>query len=362
MLKLKVNFLPLIIFGLITTSSPAHAGGFFDSISNKFTDISHQVSEKIKEYYGDEKKPSVSSEVYPIKVQTQTSIVPEESPLSQCRKFLGLLYNPYYEADPKKAATIYLNASLDFSSLRIDAKLSTDEIAERNRCAELALKAGADPDSNGRDKKDDGPYSFAPPVPLVRAVYYNNVDGVKLLLDHQANPNIPDTSMGTPFPLMNTALYKSQDIALALINAGIDLTTPHLLWIAAGNAADDVVDVLIKSEKIPVNELNKFTDYTTDEEAETALDSSESRLNALITYQKKISSNTEMSVEEKLSEVNSVLYYNYPLRPQLKMSETLDPDAYINELLIQQQNVSNSLKAAGGTCNLENCGIIIYSF
>lgn len=362
MLKIKFNFLPLIVFGLITTSSPAHAGGFFDSISKTFTDLSQQVSDKIKDYYEEDSQTRAYPEVIASEVQTQIPAAPIGTDFSQCRKFLGLMYNPYYETDAKKVATIYLNASLDFSSLRIDAKLSKEEIVERNKCVEIALEAGADPDSNGRAKNETNPYSYAPPAPLVRAVYYNNEVAVKMLLDHKANPNIPDTSMGTPFPLMNTALYKSQEIALALIDAGIDLTTPHLLWIAAGNAADEVIDVLIQSKKIPVNELNKFTDYTTDEEAETALDSSESRLSALITYKKKFSSNSEMSLEEKLSEVNSVLYYNYPLRPQLKMSETVDPDAFINDLLIQQQNVSNSLKAAGGTCNLENCGIIIYSF
>jgi hypothetical protein len=360
MLKIKFNLLPLIVFGLITSSAPAHAeGSFFDSLSKKFTDISQTVSDKIKGYYGDDSRTSSYPKEVPTKVQTQTPVAPVESSLSQCRKFLGLMYNPYYESDPKIAAAIYLNAALDFTGRSLDAKPSSEEIAERNKCVELALEAGADPDSNGENRNVDDPYSHSAPAPLVRAVTSNNKAAVKILLDHKANPNIQDTSMGMPIPLMNTALYKSQEIAVDLINAGIDLTTTNLLWIAASNAADRVVDLLIQSKKIPVNQINKFGDeYSADEEGETALDVSENNLFALAAYQKKFSSNSKISLQDKISEVNSVLYYNYPLKPQLKMSETVDPDAFINDLMIRQQKISNSLKAAGWTCKKDNCDIL----
>jgi hypothetical protein len=360
MLKIKPNFFPLIIFGLITSSSPAHAdGSFFDSISKKFTGISDTVSDKIKEYYGDDSQPAPYPKEIPTKVQTQTPIATVEPILSQCRKFLGLMYNPYYETDPKKAAAIYLNAALDYTARSLDAKPGKEEIAERNKCALLALEAGADPDSNGDTRNVDDPYSRSAPAPLARAVNNNNEAAVKILLDHKANPNIQDTSMGMPIPLMNTALYKSQEIAVDLINAGIDLTTTNLLWIASSNAADIVVNLLIQSKKIPVNQINKFGDeYSADEEGETALDASESNVFALAAYQKKFSSNSKISLEDKISEANSVLYYNYPLKPQLKMSETVDPDAVMNDLMIRQQNISNSLKAAGWTCKKDNCGIL----
>lgn len=360
MLKIKFNFLPLIVFGLITSSAPAHAeGSFFDSISKKFTDLSQTVSDKIKEYYEDDSQTAPYPKEVPAEVHTQTTVVPVGANLSQCQKFLGLMYNPYYENDPKKAAAIYLNAALDFTARSLDAKPSSEEIAERNKCALLALEAGADPDSNGEIRNVDDHYSYSAPAPLVRAVNNNNEAAVRILLDHKANPNIEDTSMGMPIPLMNTALYKSQEIAVDLINAGIDLTTRNLLWIAAGNAADIVVDLLIQSKKIPVNQISTFGDeYSSDEEGETALDASESNLFALAAYQKKFSSNSKISLQDKISAANRVLYYNYPLKPQLKMSEAVDPDAFINNLMIRQQNVSNSLKAAGWICKKDNCGII----
>lgn len=270
---------------------------------------------------------------------------------------MGYLYSTNYEKDPKQIATIYLNASIDVSNLSYDIKLTQAEMDERNKCVELALEAGADPDSTGR--KEDPNSIFKSPPPIVRAVRNGNKEAVKLLLEYKANPNVMDTSLGNGIPLMNTAIYTSQEIALDLINAGIDLTTPHLMWIAAGNAADEVVDLLIQSKQIPINQLNKFTDFS-DEEGQTALDSSESRLFALVKYQKKISANPQMSVQDKIFEANGVLYYNYPLIPQLKMASG-DPDAFMNDLQKRQENVSALLKAAGGVCNEENCGILDFS-
>lgn len=358
MTKIKSPFSSLIIFALMTTSLPAHAG-FFDSINEKISNISDEVSDQIKQHYG--WNTPATPEKTPSKVQKKA---PEVTPanavrasLSQCHKYLGYMYNSSYESEPKKIASIYLNAALDFTALSLDARPGIEEVADRNKCALLALELGADPDSNGEDKKEGDPIYFERPTPLSRAVHSNNEGAVKILLDHKADPNIPDSSMGASNPLLNTAIYKSQEIALALINAGADLTTPHLLWIASGNAADLVVDQLILSKKIPVNQLVKFTDYTTDEEAETALDASENTLFALLKYKKKFASNSKVSLEDKIAEANHILYYHYPLKPQLKMSEK-DPDAFMIKMLSRQQNVSNSLKSAGWKCNLENCGIL----
>lgn len=129
MLKIQFNFLPLVIFGLITSSSPVHAGSFFDSIGKNFTGINQQVSDRIKEYYEDDSQTNSYPEVISTKVKIQTPIASIGPDFAQCKFFLGLMYNPYYESDPKTTAAIYLNASLDFSSLRIDAKLSSEEIA-----------------------------------------------------------------------------------------------------------------------------------------------------------------------------------------------------------------------------------------
>lgn len=368
MLKIKFQFLPLIVFGLITTSAPAHAGeSFFNSLSKKFTDISTAVGDKIKEYYEDNtSQPNTYPEITPTKDPVQTPVLSPvasvKASLSHCQKFLGFMYDPTYISDPKIVAAIYLNAALDFTARSYDAKPGAQEIAERNKCVELALDAGADPDSNGETRKVDEQYYRASPVPLVRAVTNNNGAAVKILLAHKANPNVQDTTMGISSPIMNTALYKSQEMAVDLINAGIDLTTHNLIWIASANAADKVVDLIIESNQVPVNQINKFGDEYSEEEGETALDVSESNLFALMTYKKKFSSNAEMSLQDKLSEANRVLYYNYPLKPQVKASENVDPDVFINELAVRQQKVSDSLKAAGWTCKKENCGILDYSF
>jgi hypothetical protein len=368
MSKARFKFLPFILFGLITTSATAHAeGSLLDSINKKITDASKTISDKIKKYYGDTfpTTPTTPAKIpvsEPVKPRELTPVEVTRANLSQCQKFLGYLYSPNYETDPKKVATIYLNAVLDFTALNFNAKPSEEEIDERNKCVELALNEGADPNSNGQEKRDDD-LMFAPAVPLSRAVRNNDEVAVKMLLDHKADPNIKDSSFGNPVPLINSSIYNaSQEIAVELINAGADLTTTHLLWIAAGNAADKVVELLIESNKIPVNQLNKFSDYG-DEEGITALDTSESNLFALKTYQNKFATNSKLTLQEKIAEANRILYYHYPLKPQLKISEnsqnsTIDPDAFINDLLNRQQTISNSLKAAGGTCKQENCGII----
>ncbi|AUN98777.1 hypothetical protein C0V70_11835 [Bacteriovorax stolpii] len=356
MQKMKCHFSLLLILGFIL-SAPAHAeSSMFDSINQKLKKISKEIAKEVKEkidiYYGDTPAPDKKPESPPKKAEVQPPVVTPD-PFAQCRKFLGYMYSTDYTKDPKKIATTYLNASIDVSNLSYDVKPTQTEMDERNKCVKLALEEGADPDSSGRDEST---YSFKSPAPLVRAVRNNNKEAVKLLLEYKANPNVEDTSLGNGIPLMNTAIYTSQEIAVDLINAGIDLTTPHLLWIAAGNAADEVVDLLIQSKQIPVNQLNKFTDFS-DEEGETALDSSEARLFSILKYKKKIAANPKMPLQDKIIEANGVLYYNYPLMPQLKMTSG-DPDAFMNDLQKRQEHVSELLKAAGGVCQEDNCGIL----
>nr|BDT28929.1 ankyrin repeat domain-containing protein [Bacteriovorax sp. HI3] len=356
MQNMKRHFSFLLVLGFII-SAPAHAeSSMFDSINQKLKKISKEIAKEVKEkidiYYGNTPGPEKKPEEPPKKAETQPPVVTPD-PFASCKKFLGYMYDTNYVKDTKKVATIYLNAAVDVTNLSYDTKPSKAEMDERNKCVKLALETGADPDSSGRDEST---YSFKSPLPLVRAVRNNNKEAVKILLEYKANPNVEDTSLGNAVPLMNTAIYTNQEIAVDLINAGIDLTTPHLLWIAAGNAADEVVDLIIQSKQIPVNQLNKFTDFS-DEEGETALDSSESRLFSLLKYKKKIAANPKMSVQDKIIEANGVLYYNYPLIPQLKMSSG-DPDAFMNDLQKRQERVSELLKAAGGVCQEDNCGIL----
>lgn len=368
MSKIKLNFSSLIIVGLLASTIPAHAeASFLDSINKKLTDLSKEISDQIKTYYGDNKDsnpipqtPSPTTVVL-TPVKSDADLMREK--LSECRKFVDFTYDTTYTTDAKKIATIYLNAVLDTYRSSYDKEISATEIEARNKCAELALELGADPNSNGRERREGSISSFDSPAPIVTAVRNNNGVAVKLLLEYKADPNAKDTTMGTALPLLNAAITgTNQDIAVDLINAGSDLTTEHLLWIAASNAADKVVDLLIQSKQIPVNQLNKFSDYTEDSEAQTALDASESQLHALKRYQKNFYMNSQVSLEEKVSEANSILYYNYPLKPQIKMKKdgklTIDPDTHMNDLLIHQQNISDSLKAAGWSCNLENCGVL----
>ncbi len=362
---MKANFLPLIIFALVTTSAPAHAG-FLDDITKKITDASKDISDKIKKHYGWEDTPSTPPNTPPVvkeppKPPVETAEQALRKRMNSCQKFLGYTYDVNYAKDTQKIATIYLNASLNYFEY-LDTKITAQELNERNKCAELALQEGADPDSNGKEKKEDSGLSFESPAPIVRAVRSGNEAAVKLLLEYKANPNAKDDSMGNAVPLLNTAIYSnpSQEIALALIEAGADLSTPHLLWIAAGNAADKVVEQLIISNKIPVNQLSKFTDYS-DEEGQTALDTSESNIFALEKYKKKIDSDSQMSLTDKILEANNVLYYHYPLKPQMKVKDVIDPENFMDDLMTRQQNVSNLLKAAGGVCNEKNCGILDFS-
>lgn len=359
MSKIRSNFLPFVVVGLIATSFPVHAGNsFLDSMNEKLKKVTNDVKDQIKVYYGDETIPGSLPTQPPVQVVVPPPRVITVDPIREkfapCRRFLGYKYDSNYIADSKKLATIYLNASLDIFELTFDAeKISSKEMDERNKCIELALEHGADPDSSG--------VTYDAPTPLARAVRNKNQTAVKMLLDHKADPNIGDNSIGKSIPLLNIAIQNnSQPIALNLINAGADLTTPNLLWIAAANAADQIVDQLIESKIIPVNQVYRFSDYT-DEVGQTALDASESRIYALNKYKKKITQDSQLSVQDKLFEANGVLYYHYPLTPQLRMKDGLDPDFFMTDLMNRQQRVSQSLKAAGWTCNEDNCGIIDFS-
>jgi hypothetical protein len=350
-----MKLIPFIMLGLITTSIPAHAEDtFFDSLNKKLLEISNGIKGKTP-------PPSNPPVVVKTPVVTPTVVVdPVKEKFASCKKFLGYIYDVAYVSDPKKVATIYLNAAIDVNNTTpYDTRPSEEEIAERNKCIELALQSGANPDSNGKEKKDDSSFFFETPAPIVRAVRNKNEFAVKLLLDYKANPNAEDLTMGKAIPLLTTAIYStSQEIALLLIKAGSDLTPPNLLWTAASNAADKVVELLL-NKKTPVNQLAKFASFGDD--GQTALDASESRLFALTKYQKEIASNSQLSTQEKLSEANNVLYYNYPLMPQLKMKDAVNPDEFINGLLTRQQAISDLLKNAGGVCNEENCGILDFS-
>ena len=367
MLPKRCQFLPVLIMGLMVLSSPAHADStIFDSLNKTLKEISHNVRDRINEYYGESTHNRCQGDITTatIKIPVPVApVVPKEPELYQCKKYLGLVYDPSMETDAKKIATIYLNGVLDFMDVDLDTPPSPEEIIERNKCVELALAAGADPDSNGMKKDSDNTMPFEAPVPLAKAVHDNDEVAVKILLKYKANPNAQDTSSLNPISLLKTSLFiSSQEIALDMINAGSDLTVPDLMWSAAGNAADKVVDALIKSKKIPVNQISKFGDAS-DDEGETALDASERGVYALKSYQKKFAGNSSASLSDKIEEVNHILYYTYPFKNRLPIpkpdsSNSVDPDAYISELLSHQQNISDTLKAAGWSCKQENCGII----
>lgn len=362
----KNKLLPVIVVGLMVQASPAHADeSLFDSLKGAVKDAASSVNDHLKGWYQDATgdsddsptptaaAPSASDSPIPV-----SSPIPSPSPtgpsFSQCDRFLGVMYSPSDVTDPQKRATIYLNAVLDFMSVDVEAKPSDEEIAQRNKCVELALDAGADPNGDGIDKDM--------PVPLARAVRDNDEPAVRALLDHKANPNASDTSLGRQTPLLKSALTAaSQDVVIDLIQAGADVTIPDLLWLAAAEGDDKVVDLLIQSKKIPVNQITEFSDLD-DDEGQTALDPSERGVHALLGYQKKFPVGSTVSDQEKVLEANGVLYYIYPLKPQLPIPAAgaravVDPDAFINELLIRQQNVSNLLKAAGWTCKEDHCGI-----
>lgn len=362
---MKKKLLTLVfVAGLMVQASPAHAdGSLFDTLKGAVKDAASSARDHLKGWYqdatgeGDDSPAPAVVAPSPIPFPSNTPI-PSPSPtgpsFAQCDQFLGVMYRPFGVVDAQKRATLYLNAALDFMSVNIEAKPTDEEIAQRNKCVELALDAGADPNGVSNDKDAI--------VPLALAVRNNDEFAVKALLDHHAEPNASDNSLGRPKPLLKSALTAaSQDIAMDLIRAGADITVPDLLWLAAAEGDDKVVDLMIQSKKIPVNQITKFSDLD-DDEGQTALDPSEREVHALLGYQKKFPADSKASDQDKVMEVNNVLYYFYPLKSQLPVPAAgaravVDPDAFINELLTRQQNVSSLLKAAGWTCKEDHCGI-----
>jgi hypothetical protein len=374
-MKKTFKILPVLAVGLIAQTTPAHADtSFFDSISQAFHNVSNTIRNDINNWTGggqqtndpDSQAAYDASQNFAA-VASNPSPSPSPSPtgpdLAQCRQYLSDLYDISEGNTPQKVATIYLNGVLDFMvNADPDAKLSDQEIAQRNSCVVLALNAGADPNSNGVYYDPDGMGNSDVPVPLVRAVTDNDEPAVKTLLDNKADPNAVDNTMGGPIPLLKSSLYQSQDISVDLINAGADVTVKDLLWTAAANADDKVVDALLQTKKIPVNQVDKFTDFP-DDQGETALDVSEQAVYALKGYQKKFSANSTATVQQKIEDANHILYYTYPLKPQLKYpangaAPAIDPDTLISKLLTRQQSISTELKAAGWTCIEDKCGII----
>lgn len=364
---MSLRYFPVFILSIVATTAPAHAdGSIFNSIGNAFSKVSKQVQTAINHYYDDgseiddgSSQPAASASPSSITLDTPIATPSPSGPsLGQCQKFLGLLYDTSSVSDPKQIATIYLNAVLDFSQTDPDTKPSAEEIAQRNICVNLALDAGADPNSNGTFNSSPGDNQVLgpDPVPLVRAVNDNDEVAVNALLNHKADPNALDTSVGRSLPLLKSSISRaSQEISVDLINAGADLTVPDLLWVASSNAADKVVDVLIQSKKIPVNQITRFSDLS-DDPGETAMDVSERAVAALQSYLSKYPVGSTASIQNKISDLNRILYYVYPLMPRLTNSQ--DPDAFMNQLLQRQQNVSHLLKAAGWSCKQDDCGVV----
>jgi|GEM_PF-4414651 len=375
-MKNSARLFSILFLGLLLSTTPARAeDGFFDSLSKAFKSVSDNVRDQLHRILNSAAGDSPTTDsattptptpVIPTPVGPPPPPVPTGPQLSDCRKYLGYTHDPSQFSDPRKVATVYLNGVLDFQDrmgVDFDAKISTDEVLERNTCAKMALDAGADPNSNAEYNDPDG-FAKDFPGPLVRAVTNNDEPAVQLLLSRQANPNVADGGMGRPIPLLKSAFFHaSQDIIIELITAGADVTIPDLLWVASSNAADQVVDILIAGKKIPVNQITRFTDYA-DDQGQTALDVSEANVNALSGYLKKIPAGTQPSFQDKVFEANRILYYHYPFLPQLKLkpasSEPVaDPDSVIAQLLQRQQHVSSSLKAAGWTCKEDNCGVVV---
>ena len=367
----------MLFVGLVLQNSTALADeSFFDSFTKAIKTASNNVRNQLNQMidaYTQDTSPQDSVDAGPALPATAAAATPAPAPvptgpqLSDCRKYLGYAHDPSEYQNPVQVATVYLNAVLDFQEemgTDLDAKISDDEMNRRNACAQMALDAGADPNSNAEYNDKDGMMKDIP-SPLVRAVNNNDEAAVKLLLARNANPNVDDASLGQPIPLIKSALSRStQEIVLDLIHAGADITIPGLLWSASASGLDQVVDALIQSQKIPVNQITKFSDDPS-EVGQTALDVSESNLDALNGYQKKFPTGSSASLQDKFLEADRILYYHYPMMPQLNMrpsqnQPSVDPDVFMSKLLQRQQHISQALKSAGWKCQQDNCGILVF--
>lgn len=261
-----------------------------------------------------------------------------QSCASYASYLLGTVYNP----KPQDLATIYLDGALD--ELELDTPPSAAEAQKRDACVLMSLQHGADPNN----KKT---YT----APLLMAISDKDVTAARALLQYKADPNVQDEALAGRGQI--SALQRAcgenggEDIAIELIHAGADPVVGQPLWTAASSAEARAVAEMLKTKKIPVNQLSKFSDI--DDDSETALDASEYRVHDLTQYFVKY--NASSSVSDKIGAANDILYADYVVRPMLRSGS--DPDAYLKDLLQDQKQVSDLLKAQGWTCHKPNCGI-----
>ena len=247
----------------------------------------------------------------------------------------------------KDQASLYLNAALNRMEAEFDGPLTAAEIQKRDACAIATLQNGADANN-----------TLGYTAPLLMAISSNDEVAAYALLQYKADPNILDQGLsgGTISALHRACESGNEKMALDLINAGADPKVNEVLWTASSSAESQVVDAIIKTGKVPVNQLIKFSDLDTDEDAQTALDASDYRIDSLNNYFKNQANATK---DAKLTAANSILYSLYIMAPQLKSTD--DPDSAMKDLLNKQTQISTSLKAAGWSCHQKNCGIEVYS-
>ncbi len=245
--------------------------------------------------------------------------------------------------DEKKQANYILDGAVYRESID---PLPSSEIAARDWCVSQALAHGADPNNT---------QSYQ--APLINAVSNSDDAAALALLKYKANPNAASEGLGVSnrsIPVLLTACeYADDTIVLALLEAGADPVPGEPLWMAASMADDIAVQALLNTGKIPVNQLSQFGSDPA--QAQTALDASEARLDALSTYFKV---NQGKSNADKVDYANSVFIRSYYLGyPTIKAGT--DVDKYVQKLQIKQQNVSAILKSKGWSCHEDNCGIIV---
>lgn len=263
--------------------------------------------------------------------------------LSDCAIYKDFAADIDYR-NPKSVATNYMNGALNWLEASLGHDLSATEIQKRDTCVLLALQAGADANNTQSNA-----------APILQAVSNKDEVAVNALLRFKANPNAKEKGFvdGSSISVLHLACESgNENIALALISAGADPAPNQALWEAASFAESRVVETMIKTGKVPKDQLTHFSEIGDD--AQTALDTSEIHVSALNEYFKKFKD--QSSVSEKLEYVNGTIIYAYYIwLPSLKKGS--DPDAFVNDLLKRQLQVSSLLKSAGWSCHQPNCGI-----
>lgn len=245
-----------------------------------------------------------------------------------------------FDNTAKGIASVTLDGALD--ELEMMNPPSVQEQQKRDACVLMSLQHGADPNNTKV-------YS----APLLMAISDKDATAVQLLLQYKANPNVQDDAVtgGTKVTALQRACdSNNEDIPLALVNAGADVVLNTPLWAASANAEPRVVAAMLKTGKIPVSQLTKFSDAFDD--AETALDASDSRVDALTKY---FSQTAQASASDKLDAANEVIYAYYVTLQNLPTGT--NADVVMKDLLQRQSQVSSLLKSAGWTCHQPNCGI-----